>query len=189
MFLLSWPGGSPGASLAIVAVVTALYALVVWLTCIAWTLRDISGRTQSTTLRMGASVLVAGTFIPGLVVYLILRPRQTLQDRFEMQLEEGALLQELGRILSCPACSRAVKEDYVACPACQTQLKTPCRTCANPLSNSWRNCPYCAERTPAFAPVPLSEPLREREQVSVPAAAITRQPLPAVDAEFASAAG
>ena len=52
----------------------------------------------------------------GWVLYLVLRPRITLAEIYERQLEEEALLQELTLQLACPQCGAEVLDTYVACP-------------------------------------------------------------------------
>lgn len=158
MYLVSWPGGSPEATFAIVAVITSLYLGVIWLATVAWTFRDISQRTESIPVRMAATFLVTATFFVGLPIYLILRPRYTVRQLFELKLEEEALLQEVKSGTACPECSRPIKDDFIICPACRAQLKTQCRKCAKPLNHAWIACPYCADKAPAMKPVHRAAP-------------------------------
>jgi hypothetical protein len=73
-----------GASLALL-----LVALLVW------TWRDASARTRSPLLRVAALVLVLLFNLVGLVVYLLLRPRETLAEYRERQLIEELLAREV----------------------------------------------------------------------------------------------
>lgn len=52
---------------------------------------------------------------------------------------------------SCPTCGRALADDMVACPWCETPVdRGHCSSCARPLDADWRICPWC--RTPAPTP-------------------------------------
>ena len=56
-----------------------------------------------------------------MILYLILRPRETLAEIYERTLEEEALLQGIEERLGCPSCNRRIEDDYVVCPACHTR--------------------------------------------------------------------
>jgi RNA polymerase subunit RPABC4/transcription elongation factor Spt4 len=81
--------------------------------------------------------------LPGMILYLILRPRETLSEIYERKLEEEALLQGIEERLACPSCNRRIDEDYVVCPACHTRLKKGCVSCGRLLHLSWSICAYC----------------------------------------------
>lgn len=143
---MDWPGGSWEATAAIVGVIAGIYAIIIYLSTLVWTYRDIQSRTRDAAAQLAALLLVGVFFLAGLVVYLILRPKETLTEAYERSLEEEALLAELQDQPSCPECRRAVGDDYVVCPHCAAQLREPCVACARPLSNSWIACPYCGIR-------------------------------------------
>lgn len=186
-----WPGGSPEHTGIIVGIVAAAYFGALWLAAFLWTIRDIRERTHDPITQIVAFVLVLAFSLPGWVLYLVLRPRITLAEIYERQLEEEALLQELTHQLACPRCGVEVLDDYVACPHCATQLKEPCRACQKPLSASWRVCPWCAfarHLTPtpvgasaseAATPTPRSRPQGDasaaRGQSARPTTAISPQ--------------
>jgi RNA polymerase subunit RPABC4/transcription elongation factor Spt4 len=98
------------------------------------------------------AVLVVLAFnFAGLLLYLIVRPRETLAEAYERSLEEEALLQELEDQRACPSCKRRVQEDFIMCPYCQFQLKEACAQCEKPLSHNWAICPYCGAQRRAAA--------------------------------------
>ena len=166
MFLVEWPGGSWEATLQYVLLILGTYAAALWITLIYWTFRDIRQRTRDGILQAFSVVLVTALFLPGLWIYLILRPRHTLTELYERSLEEEALLQELEDQKACPSCRRRVKDDYLVCPSCRTQLKELCRSCSKPLSYAWNACPFCGlEKTPRAAVGPRQR-APERAQVT-----------------------
>lgn len=123
--------------------VAGAYVLVLWIGIIAWTYRDIRDRTRDTAFQIVAILLVLVFNIPGWIIYMILRPDETLAEAYARSLEEEALLQELEEQGICPSCKRYVTADFVICPYCRTQLKEPCANCGRPLSFNWVACPYC----------------------------------------------
>ena len=142
-----------GQQLAVLAgVVGGVWALLLWLSIVVWVYRDIRDRTRDSSLQV-LSLFVSlmffpGFSVPGLALYLMLRPRDTLEEAYARSLEEEALLRELGDEGSCPSCRRLTDKDFQYCPACQTQLKDACAKCERLLSFSWVACPYCGTTRP-----------------------------------------
>lgn len=124
-----------------------IFMVVLWVSLILWTLRDIRRRTRDSFLRVLSVLLSTLLFIPGVLVYLVVRPPLTLEEEYQKNLEEEALLQTLEESLQCPGCSRKVEPDWMACPSCHTRLKKKCVSCGKPLELNWDLCPYC--ETPA----------------------------------------
>ena len=125
-----------------------------------WTFRDIRARSRDFLAQILATVLVLTLPIIGLVVYLMLRPRETLADAYERSLEQEALLQAIEEPEICPGCGQRVKGDYLYCPDCHTQLKRACPECGRPLHLRWSLCTYCSASVApqALEPVPTSQP-------------------------------
>jgi len=82
-------------------------------------------------------------FLPGILIYLILRPSRTLEEEYQRTLEEEALLQTVEDAPVCPGCNRRVQLDWVACPNCHTRLKKVCDHCGKMIELPWNLCPYC----------------------------------------------
>ncbi len=159
MFLLSWPGGDWESTLKLIGLVGVLYIAALWLTLVFWTYRDIRQRTRDPIVQSVSVLLVLVFFLPGLWIYLILRPRATLAEMYERSLEEEALLQELEDQKACPACKRRIHDEYLICPSCRSQLKEPCRQCSKPLNYAWLACPFCGlEKPPRELPLPRRLP-------------------------------
>ena len=140
--------------LVLVAIIGLVaYLLVLWVAALVWTYRDVVARTSDTFTQTIALVLVVVFNIPGLLVYLVLRPKDTLMDAYDRQLEAEALLHEIQEQATCPRCRRKVEAEFVACPYCRNSLGMPCESCGKTLTSSWVLCPYCsAERAQPAAP-------------------------------------
>jgi hypothetical protein len=129
-----------------------------WLTLIIWTFRDMRARSRDVFAQILAALLAAILFLPGLVIYRLLRPQETLAEAYERSLEEEALLQGIEEALVCPGCGSRVQGEFVVCPACHTKLKKPCQHCGRALNMRWSVCPYCATPALGGVTVPAAQP-------------------------------
>lgn len=128
----------------------AAFIAALWLSLIFWTYRDIRRRTHDPLVRILAVLIVAVLFLPGILIYLILRPQHTQEEEFEQSLEEEALLQSIEDSAVCPGCGRNVHQDWIVCPSCYTRLKKPCHQCGRPMELAWNLCPYCGTPAPGM---------------------------------------
>lgn len=110
---------------------------------IIWTFRDMRARSRDVLAWIVATLLVALIPLFGIIVYLMLRPRETLAEVYERSLEQEMLLQAIEEPEICPGCGARVKADYILCPVCHTRLKQACPACKRPLQLHWAVCPYC----------------------------------------------
>jgi len=123
--------------------VTAVFFTSLWLGMVLWAFRDIRSRTRDIVVQILATLMVAVLTLPGLIVYFLTRPRETLAEAYERALEQEALLQAIEEPDVCPSCSAKVRADFLYCPYCHTQLQKACISCGTPLQLDWNICPYC----------------------------------------------
>ncbi|MGW8250976.1 MAG: double zinc ribbon domain-containing protein [Anaerolineales bacterium] len=153
LFLTAWGGA---------------FLAALWLSLVIWTYRDIRRRARDPLARILAVLVVAVLFLPGIVVYLILRPQRTLEEEYQNTLEEEALLQAIEDVSLCPGCGRRVKDNWIFCPGCHTKLKKSCHQCGKLMELPWNLCPYCGTPAPgmrresmtmeeALRPLPVEE--------------------------------
>lgn len=121
----------------------AAFVVIFWISLVFWAWRDVRSRTQDVILQITATLLVAVFNIGGLFIYLIVRPRQTLAELYERQLEEESLLAEMTERQTCPTCHYRVDNDFQLCPSCGTKLRRPCPNCEHLLELKWNVCPFC----------------------------------------------
>jgi len=126
------------------------FIAALWLSLVIWTYRDIRGRARDPLARILAILVVAILFLPGIVIYLILRPSRTLEEDYQHTLEEEALLQAIEEANLCPGCGRRVKEAWIICPNCHTKLKKNCHQCGKPMELPWNLCPFCGTPAPGM---------------------------------------
>lgn len=142
------------------ALLTAL-----WISLIIWTFRDMRARSRDPFAQILAALVVALLPGVGLVVYLILRPAETLAEAYERALEEEALLQEIEERPACPGCSRTVDPDWILCAHCHTRLRKACPDCNEMMDLHWTLCPHCGNnRVDRYRMVPSVVNLAESEE-------------------------
>jgi RNA polymerase subunit RPABC4/transcription elongation factor Spt4 len=134
---------------------TITFFVIFWVSTVVWTFRDIRSRTQDFLSQILATVLAAVFPIAGLLIYMILRPRQTLAEIYERQLEEESLLAEMTERQTCNNCHARIEQDFQICPSCGQKLKRSCPKCERLLELRWTFCPYCATNL-GGAPMPQS---------------------------------
>ncbi len=118
--------------------------ITLWVAMTLWTYRDMRARSRDVLATLFVTLIVAVLNIPGLLIYLLLRPRESLAEAYERSLEEEALLQEIEEKPTCPGCGQRVHADWLVCAHCHTRLKKSCVRCSKTLEMAWNICPYCA---------------------------------------------
>jgi len=151
------------------------FLAALWLSLIFWTNRDIRKRSRDRAMRIFAVVLVTVLFLPGFLIYLVLRPSRTLDEEYQRALEEEALLQTIEGAALCPGCERHIQADWLVCPSCGTLLKKKCESCGRLIELPWHVCPYCATPVPGMP---------ERESAPVSARHVVQDYSSDIDEEF-----
>lgn len=134
-----------GMIIQVVLFLLGAYLLAFWLSMVVWTFVDIRSRSRDILVALLSVLLVLVFSLPGLVIYLVLRPKETLTQAYQRALEEEALLQDIENQYVCPGCKQKIEADYIICPNCHTQLKERCPGCGHLLNLKWNICPYCGQ--------------------------------------------
>jgi len=131
--------------------VIGAYFVAFWFSLIVWTFRDVRARSRDFFTQALGTLLVVPPpplNLAGLVLYFVLRPRETLSESYERSLEEEALLQGIEDVEVCPACKQLTDPDYVVCPNCYTQLRKKCPDCGRLMELDWTLCAFCGSKVP-----------------------------------------
>ncbi len=172
----------------VAAALGALFAAL-WLSLIIWAFRDMRLRSRDPFAQLLAALLVAALPGVGIIIYLILRPPETLAEAYERALEEEALLQEIEERPACPGCSRTVHENWILCPFCHTRLKKACPDCNSLMELNWNLCPFCGNQhidpyktdSPGSATAVFSDSIPPMETAVTPDSPSEDEPIPAAE--------
>jgi len=126
------------------------FLVALWVSLVVWTFRDIRSRKSDPLLRFLAVLVVTILFIPGILIYLIIRPQSTLEEEYQRALEEEALLRGIEEIHHCPGCNIRTKDDWMVCPNCHTKLQKTCHHCGKLMELHWNLCPNCGTPAPGM---------------------------------------
>ncbi len=157
--LIGWPGGDWQATARLAATLVIGYLALMWLASVIWTYRDISSRTRDPISQAVMLSIVVVLPIVGLPIYMALRPAETLQQAYDREIEQEAILADIQTLAACPGCRRPAEADFRVCAYCGTTLKEPCPSCNELMLHAWRYCPHCATpraRAPMPAPTPVA---------------------------------
>src|SRR3954468_9603050 len=174
-------------SLRTAASIALLVLGVLYLALIFWTFADARRRIDDPLLVVCATLTAFFPFV-GVIVYLIVRPPEYLDDVRLRELEMSAAEARLASYdyHLCPHCDYEVQSDYLRCPSCMRKLKERCHSCSKPIDPAWRICPFCEAET--SAPTPSTPAARRRRRqttdqatvaAEVPSATSEAEPEPA----------
>jgi RNA polymerase subunit RPABC4/transcription elongation factor Spt4 len=131
--------------LTVVGWALGAYIVLLWAASVLWTYRDIHSRSDDVVVQVLAVSLALLLPFAGLVLHMILRPRQTLTEKYERSLEEEYLRRDLEEKYVCPHCQRGIETDFIICPHCHTALRRRCAACDRVVDLTWAVCPYCGD--------------------------------------------
>lgn len=144
------------------------YLVLLWAASVLWAYRDIRSRSDDVSVQVLAAGLVFCLPFVGIPLHLILRPRETLAQKYERTLQEEYLRRDIEEPYVCPHCQRPIEPDFVLCPHCHTDLRRRCTSCSRVVDLTWSICPYCGEDGSSGSLRPSYRiPARDTDQVEV----------------------
>lgn len=172
-----WEGFLSNPIVQLATQLIVIYVVLLWLGTAYWAFRDMQARTENPILPYFAAALIIFftplLFLFAVVLYLIVRPRETLAEVYERSLAEESLIAEVEKNELCPVCRDRVNADWLVCPNCRTRLHRVCPTCNRLAEPTWSLCAFCghefdraATRSVRRQPAPPVEP---EVEVEVPA--------------------
>lgn len=127
----------------VIVAVFGAFLFAFWVAMGIWTFNDIRQRSRDWLTIILACLLVLIFPIIGWILYLMIRPKQTLADVYDRALEEEALLREIEETLACTTCGIPIKDGWNYCPNCHAQLQYACANCGNLVRQEWDICVTC----------------------------------------------
>jgi hypothetical protein len=168
--------------------VIVAYIVLIWLASAFWAYRDMRLRSASAfTPYVAAAAIIVFTpifFLFGLLLYRIVRPKETIAEVNERMLAEEAILAEIASHSQCANCSRPVHEDWIICPACRNRLRRVCPNCEHLIELDWTLCAWCGKdferaEAPGLAYMPAARPVpRPQPALRLPPPVAPTAPVP-----------
>jgi hypothetical protein len=167
-----WEGFLNNPIVQLASQLIVIYVVLLWLGTAYWAFRDMQARTENPILPYFAAALIIFftplLFMFAVVLYLIVRPRETLAEVYERSLAEESLLAEVEKNELCPVCRDRVDAEWLVCPNCRTRLHRVCPSCNRLAEPNWPLCAFCgtdfgreprATRSRGTVPVSALEPV------------------------------
>lgn len=119
--------------------------VIFWVGLVWWVAQDVLSRTRNKIIVAAAVAITAMLGPVGTLLYLVIRPKQTLQESMGEMMDREMLLHASSTTI-CPTCGHMAQEDFLACPHCSTPLKEHCSHCTKLVAVNWSFCPFCATK-------------------------------------------
>jgi hypothetical protein len=144
-----WEGFLSNPIVQLASQLIVIYVVLLWLGTAYWAFRDMQARTENPILPYFAAALIIFftplLFVFAVVLYLIVRPRETLAEVYERSLAEESLLAEVEKNELCPVCRDRVDSEWLVCPNCRTRLHRVCPSCNRLAEPTWPLCAFCGK--------------------------------------------
>ncbi len=117
-----------------------------WIVVLYWVWLDSGERTTKKSVRIAYLLLVGLLFVVGLIIYMLIRPNQTIQEIYWADLERRYLKYETAELGDCPKCGTQLFPGFTYCPNCRYVLKVKCTQCEVEMDKQYRYCPSCGNQ-------------------------------------------
>lgn len=122
-----------------------LFAFVIfWIVVLDWIWADSGERTSNKRSRILYVILAAIFNVFGWLIYLIIRPSQTIEEIYWADLERRYLKYETSELGDCPKCGTQLYPGFLYCPSCNYKLKRKCPSCGVYVDKKSNFCPFCS---------------------------------------------
>ncbi len=126
-----------------------VYIVLIWLASAFWAYRDMQHRSANPVAPyLAAAFIILFTpvfFVFAILLYRIVRPKETVAEANERALAEEAMLADIEARPHCANCSRPVHEDWIICPSCRNRLRRVCPNCSRLVELDWSLCAWCGK--------------------------------------------
>jgi uncharacterized Zn finger protein (UPF0148 family) len=144
-FILNIVNSITEANYNTISAVVIVIGLVFWIVVSSWIWIDADERTTSKWMRI--FYLVIGIVpVLGWIIYLIIRPPETIDEIYWGDLERRYLKYEAKDLGDCPKCGTQLYPGYVYCPNCGERIKRKCSSCGMYVDLEYKYCPYCGKQ-------------------------------------------
>ncbi len=114
-----------------------------WIMVVIWVWFDASERSSSLVFKIFSVIVTLIFNVFGLLIYLLVRPADSYEERYLSELEKKYLQLETAGIIKCPSCTFDLEPSFVVCPNCGESVKVRCDRCNEYVDSYWEYCAYC----------------------------------------------
>ena len=174
-FLLNLLNGIGKINFKLVEIIFLLIFIIFWIVVLDWVWMDSGERTTNRKARIIYVLLVLFLNVIGWIIYLIIRPSQTIEQIYWADLERRYLKYETAELDDCVKCGTQLYPGYTYCPKCGLEIKMKCRACGTYIEKDSDFCPFCGKKVRAEEIVeeaPSKEIMEQQIQASKEEAAM-----------------
>jgi len=117
--------------------------IIFWIVVLDWIWADSGERTSNKRSRILYVILAILFNVFGWLIYLIIRPNQTIEEVYWADLERRYLKYETSELGDCPKCGTQLYPGFLYCPNCNYRLKRKCPSCGVYVDKQSNFCPFC----------------------------------------------
>jgi hypothetical protein len=144
-FILNLVDGIANTNYNMLGTVIAVVSIIFWLVVTSWIWVDSDERTTSKWMRL-FYVLIGLIPVVGWIIYLIVRPSETIDEIYWGDLERRYLKYEAKDLGDCPRCGTQLFPGFVYCPNCRKRIKRKCSKCEVFVELEYKYCPHCGSQ-------------------------------------------
>lgn len=117
--------------------------LFFWVMVVIWVWFDASERSSNIAFKIFSVTITLLFNVFGLLIYLLVRPVDSYEERYLNELEKKYLQLETSGITQCPGCNFDLEPGFIVCPKCGKSVKVKCDNCQEYIDSHWEFCAYC----------------------------------------------
>jgi hypothetical protein len=144
-FILNLVEGVASANYNMLGTAFMLISIVFWLVVTSWIWVDSDERTTNKWMRL-FYVLIGLIPVLGWIIYLIVRPSETIDEIYWGDLERRYLKYEAKDLGDCPRCGTQLYPSFIFCPNCKKRLKRKCSECGVYVDMEYKYCTNCGNK-------------------------------------------
>lgn len=144
-FILNIVDGIANTNYNMLGTIVGVISIIFWLVVTSWIWVDSDERTTSKWMRL-FYVLIGLIPVVGWIIYLIVRPSETIDEIYWGDLERRYLKYEAKDLGDCPRCGTQLYPGFIFCPNCKKRLKRKCSKCEVYVELEYKYCPHCGNQ-------------------------------------------
>ena len=144
-FILNIVNGIASANYNLIGTIFILVAIIFWVVVTSWIWIDSDERTTNKWIRI-FYVVIGMIPVLGWIIYLIVRPPETIDEIYWGDLERRYLKYEAKDLGDCPQCGTQLYPGYIFCPNCNKRIKTKCSRCGVYVDLDSKYCVHCGNQ-------------------------------------------